>query len=145
MTNDTVSPPTTPETAGLLRRLGAVLYDTFLLIGVWFVAAIPLAFTPADLRESFVLENLIRLYLIAATFAYFGWFWLHGGQTLGMRAWKIKLVGDSGQVTLKALVVRFIIATGSLGLGHLWLLFDKKGGALQDRLSHSRLLLHPMK
>ena len=88
-----------------------------------------------------LLHNLAWL----LTLLWFGWLWLHGGQTLGMRAWKIKLVGDSGQVTLKALVVRFIIATGSLGLGHLWLLFDKKGGALQDRLSHSRLLFHPTK
>lgn len=37
-----------------------------------------------------------KIYLLLAIFGFFGWFWTHGGQTLGMRAWKIKIVQHDG-------------------------------------------------
>ncbi len=73
------------------------------------------------------------------------WFWTHGGQTLGMRAWRLRLVSDDGdKVTLRQALVRYAVAILSwlvLGLGFLWILFDGKKRAWHDIASRTRLVL----
>ena len=75
--------------------MAAIVYDLFLLTAVLFVAtaiALPLnagaAFTSG--------QYLYPVYLLAVSFLFFGWFWTHGGQTLGMRAWKIIVLNRLG-------------------------------------------------
>jgi uncharacterized RDD family membrane protein YckC len=136
---------TTPKTASFLRRMGAITYDAMLLFGVLFVAAIPLVLIEPDTREIPGVEWLIRAYLLTACFAYFGWCWHHGGQTLGMRAWKVRLMGRDGVTPRKRdLVVRFLAAILSwllLGGGYLWILFNSRREALHDRLSRT-IIVH---
>jgi len=81
--------------APLSRRLFAMLYDGLLLLALLFIAAaIPLLFTGGKAVEG---HNLIKsIYIISVSFVFFGWFWTHGGQTLGMRAWRLKLVQENG-------------------------------------------------
>ncbi|HET7306497.1 MAG TPA: RDD family protein [Gammaproteobacteria bacterium] len=79
---------------GLFRRLAAGLYDLLLVIALWFPAtAIALAFFQNDRHLP---GPLYQFYLLAIAFAFFGWFWTHGGQTLGMRAWRLKLIDGRG-------------------------------------------------
>jgi uncharacterized RDD family membrane protein YckC len=87
---------TTPYTPPHLpRRLAAGFYDLLLVVALWFPAtAIALAVFRNDRHLS---EALYRLYLLAVAFAFFGWFWTHGGQTLGMRAWRLRLIAGNGQ------------------------------------------------
>jgi uncharacterized RDD family membrane protein YckC len=70
--------------------------------------------------------------------------WLRSGQTLGMRAWRLRAVTDSGQpLTLKAAALRAIfgaLAWVPAALGVLWLYFDPDHLALQDRLSKTRVV-----
>ena len=80
------------EPASLMRRLAAMAYDTVLLVGVFFLATLGWIFLQ---RGQAVSPNTLAFdgYLFAVSYLFFGWFWTHGGQTLGMRAWKIRLSG----------------------------------------------------
>lgn len=96
--------------APLYRRLFAILYDSLLMLAILFIAsAIPLIFTGGEAVEGHNL--LLSGYFLLITFAFFGWFWTHGGQTLGMRAWRLRLVlADQRDPTWLAALLRF--ATG---------------------------------
>ena len=84
--------PTRP--ASLWRRLGALFYDSLLLVAIWFLAT---ALVMLITRGQFNAASLpFQLYILLVSFWFFGWFWTHGGQTLGMRAWKIRVLQPSG-------------------------------------------------
>jgi len=131
----------------LWRRFGAIVYDTLLLICIVFIAWQPVPLLPDDLPDP--LSRAIRLgYLISICFVFFGWFWCHGGQTLGMKAWKIRLVNISSpgnqSVSWKSAWMRFILAILSwlcLGVGFWWALFNSEKRAWHDQLSKTRLIL----
>ncbi len=78
---------------------------------------------------------------------FFAGFWTHGGQTLGMRAWRIRLVGrGGGRVSWGQATLRFFAAIVSwlaLGLGFLWALVDRERHAWHDRCSGTRLIRLP--
>ncbi len=126
----------------LLRRLAAVIYDFFLLLALWFLATALLL--PLNKGQAFSSEQLFYpLYLLAVSFAFYGWFWTHGGQTLGLQAWKIKVQTLEQQpITWKQAFVRFsaaILSWSVCGLGFIWILFDKNNCAWHDHLSKTML------
>jgi len=127
----------------LLRRLAAILYDCLLLTAVLFVGtAILIPFIGGNAIES---GNLAyNAFLLLISFLYFGWHWVKGGQTLGMRSWHIFVINESGQnPNWRQASLRFFSALLSLlllGLGFVWSLFDKKKLALHDHLSKTRLI-----
>jgi uncharacterized RDD family membrane protein YckC len=132
-----------PIPPGLWRRFGAMVYDGLLLVAVMFAAtAVLLLFTGGEaIRPG---HGLYAGYLIVVSFGYFGWFWTHGGQTLGMRTWNLRLVGagDTGASWQQALV-RFAGACLSwlaFGAGFLWLLVDREHLTWHDRLSKTRIV-----
>lgn len=128
---------------GFLRRLAAQIYDFLLLIAIlFFSTALLLPFTSGEAVSD--QQTLIyRIYLAVISFFFYGWFWTHGGQTLGMRAWKIKvLTFDQKNINWTQAVVRFLTAMVSLGffgLGFLWILFDKDRYSWHDHLSKTAL------
>ncbi|GBG01009.1 RDD family protein [Azospira sp. I13] len=135
---------TPPKAASLLRRLAGMLYDTLLLAGV---LAITLLF-PHVLLGMFTQKVahpvLLQAHFFLTLLLYFCWFWLHGGQTLAMKTWHIRLTGSDGRAVrpLQALL-RYLLAWPSLllgGLGLLWCLFDKDRQFLHDRLAGTRLI-----
>ncbi len=127
--------------ASLTRRLLAIFYDLLLLIGILFsVSACAVALN----RGEAVSHPLYYIALLVAAFIFYGWFWTHGGQTLGMRTWKIKVVTENGQpLTWKQSLIRFLAAIPALlpaGLGLFWMLFNSERLALHDRWSATRLI-----
>jgi uncharacterized RDD family membrane protein YckC len=70
-----------------------------------------------------------------------------GGQTLGMRTWRIKLVrNDGGPITWTIALKRYAYAVVSLvclGLGFLWVLYDRDKLAWHDRWSGTKLTTLP--
>lgn len=121
----------------------AIIYDAFLLVAVLFFAtaiALPLNSGQAFSSD----QTYFSLYLLAVSYLFYGWFWTHGGQTLGMRAWKITLVNLDGQsVSWRQATLRFFAALLSwacLGMGFLWCLFDNNRACWHDHLSRSYLI-----
>jgi uncharacterized RDD family membrane protein YckC len=138
------------ETPGLVRRLAAILYDTLLLAALLVVASavvtIPVGLIFGQATAEGLGDNpLFMLWLALVPLLFFTWFWRRGGQTIGMRAWRLQLVSSDGEsVTLKKAVLRFFTALLSwipLGLGFLWILVDPERLAWHDRLSGTRLVL----
>lgn len=83
------------SSVGLPRRCGAILYDTLLLCGLLLVAtALVLPLTAGEAVQPG--NPWFSSFLLLVCFLFFGWFWTHGGQTLGMRAWKIRLQRTDG-------------------------------------------------
>jgi uncharacterized RDD family membrane protein YckC len=122
-------------------------YDGLLLFGVLFVAAIPLTWLPDAFRSLGWVRLGTQLYLLGICAAFFVWFWVHGGQTLGMRAWRLRLVSHAGgSVAPRRAILRFfgaLLSLACLGLGFAWMLFDREGLAWHDRLSKTRLMVEP--
>ncbi len=133
---------------GLLRRLAAILYDSLLLVALLFItSAIHLAISGAG-EDASTAPDLIRsIFVVLSAFGFFAWFWLHGGQTLGMRAWRIRLQSrGGGPITPWQALLRFLVAIVSwlaFGLGFLWSLFDKEKLTWHDRYSMSELVVIP--
>ena len=135
------------EVPSLLRRLAAIFYDALLLVGVLFVASLPLPFIPQDIDDVWWIRLLVQAYLLLVCLLFFAWFWVHGGQTLGMRAWRLQVTkSDGSPITWNSAVIRFFSAILSwlvFGLGFLWVLVDKERKAWHDRLSNTTLSLEP--
>jgi uncharacterized RDD family membrane protein YckC len=131
--------------AGLFRRLMAMLYDCFLLLSVLLLAtALALLVTRGTLDYH---HPLFRSYLFIVCFMFYTWFWTHGGQTLGMQAWRLRVQRLDGRpITLWQALLRFLSAIPSwavFGLGYLWLLVDKNHMAVHDRISESVIVQLP--
>ena len=129
------------------RRLAAQTYDFLLLIALLFLAtALLLPFT-AGLAVTDQHALIYRVYLVVVSFFFYGWFWTHGGQTLGLRAWKLTvLTQDKKTLDWTQALVRFVTASVSLGffgLGYLWILIDKDRRGWHDHLSKTTVYYNP--
>ena len=129
---------------GLARRAAALAYDGLLLLALWFSSsALLLALSGGLLAEParpLWLAYAHRASLVLVTVLFFGGFWTHGGQTLGMRAWRLRLVSsaDAGPVSWRQSLLRLVAAclsVATLGLGFFWLWIDRDRRTWHDRLS----------
>lgn len=132
--------------AGVLVRLAALLYDSLLVLGIWFViGGISVAINGGEgvsARNPF-----LPAILFVVTFWFNAHFWRRGGQTLGMRSWRLRLLNDHGpHLSLTQCMLRYLGAIGSIltcGLGYFWLWVDKDNLTWQDRLSDTRVIREP--
>ncbi|MBD3670632.1 MAG: RDD family protein [Gammaproteobacteria bacterium] len=156
--------------AGLLRRLATFLYDGLLILALVLIAtALTLPFHNVNKGDAG--NILMSIYLITVVFLFFGWFWTHGGQTLGMRAWRIKLIANNGsEVSWDQALVRFLIGLpawllfivglmmnyserdlgillmpdwGLMLLGAVWIAADNWPGLWRDQLSRTKVVVLP--
>nr|WP_299243365.1 RDD family protein [uncultured Halomonas sp.] len=130
--------------AGLPRRLGALIYDTLILLAVWMlVGFVAVALNGGEASES----PLFHSVLLVVTFVFFAFFWMRGGMTLGMQAWRLRVQSIEGSaLSLPQCLVRFIAAMFSLalgGLGYWWILIDSERRSWPDIASHSRVVVLP--
>ena len=138
------------ESPGLLRRLAAMFYDLILLFGMLLLAVTLVVVPYVELiKPEFPHDNwLYRLYLLTVAGGFYLLFWVRGGQTLGMRAWRFRLVREDGRPlspsdALKRLVWASLTLV-PLGIGLLWMLVDRDKLTLYDRLSQTRpVMLNP--
>lgn len=161
--------------AGNFRRLAAAAYDGLLLLAVlMLVTALLQTLThgAAITRASVgAFEYFYRALLLLCVFAYFASAWMLRGQTLGMKAWAIRLettrgtLPDLGEVALRlaigapfyllaiAGVLLFMAHHGGwLMLAALWLPLVATfawnsvtgNGTLHDRLSRTRIARLPL-
>lgn len=151
-------PALNSQRAGFIRRLAAMIYDTLVATAVGMCAAMVLIVflvvalknglldlsgfsEPADLIQSSVFyKSIIQVWVVAWVLGFFLWFWRRGGQTLGMRAWRLRIFSTVEEpVTWGRLILRLIFSFG--GLGTLLVLFDwKHKQSLQDRVAKTEVL-----
>ena len=131
---------------GLFRRLFAIAYDCFLLIAIMFiVSGIATALNQGKAVESGdPLYPLLVITIFALSYFYFAWFWIHGGQTLGMKTWHIRVISTEGDaISWRVAAIRYfgaIISWGLFTLGFLWSLVDKEKQCWHDMLSKTILV-----
>jgi uncharacterized RDD family membrane protein YckC len=140
------------DPAPLARRLGAAFYDTILVAGLLVVASavvtLPVGVILGQESAATLSSNMLfRIWLLLVPLLFFTWFWTHGGQTLGMKSWRLKIVDEWGDTPSPQLaVIRYFAAILSwlpLGLGFIWCLFDSEGRTWHDSLSATRLVVLP--
>jgi uncharacterized RDD family membrane protein YckC len=118
---DITSPPS------LKRRIASMLYEAMLLFGVIAVAG-GLFSTVLDQRHALYLRQPLQYVLFAVVGLYFIWFWMHGGQTLAMKTWRVRLVtSDGGPIKAGRALCRYLLAWSWIlpGLALAWALGAK--------------------
>ena len=132
-----------------------MVYDTLLVLPV-IMATVALSMgvrtllysaADGDIQQTALHPQLVQSIALLAVIIFFSLFWLRSGQTLGMQAWRIKLVSfDGGPVTTRQAITRCLGASASalcLGLGYLWCLFDPNRRYWHDYISGTELILLP--
>lgn len=158
--------------ATLLRRIGAFAYDILLLMALIVIAGfVALPFTGGEAPHSG--NPYYQTYLFILSYTFFAWFWTRGGQTLGMRAWRIRVQNKDGSaISWGQSLLRFMSGLASftlIGAGFyltknvtnsplyflgiaawivfimsfLWILIDKKKSAWQDHFSNCNVVVLP--
>jgi uncharacterized RDD family membrane protein YckC len=127
-----------------------MLYDTLLVVPLFMAAAglwVAILGPTDSLNDPAVPAGLQRLSWLLILLLFFGIFWRRAGQTLGMQAWRIKLVTDSGgPLTWRQVAVRVLAAllsAFSLGAGYWWRLVPPHRRYWHDRLSQTHLVQIP--
>ncbi len=147
---------------GLIKRLAVIIYDALLLAGVLFFSLVLIFGIPLYIFKSSVNQETLDAYpslklflsglliVVALVIAciFYSWFWVKGGQTLGMKAWHLYLVNDEGKyITWKFAAIRFFVAIASwacLGLGFAWILVNRKNLAWHDIASKTQIIRYKM-
>ena len=130
----------TGTTPGLPRRLASMVYEASLLFAVAFFAAWVFFFASGG-RDATAggMRHLLQLFIGLVFAGYFLWSWLRGGQTLAMKAWRIRLV----DVTPLRALLRFALALALVPtlISIVWSFFDRERQFLHDRLAGTRLIV----
>jgi uncharacterized RDD family membrane protein YckC len=134
------------KNCGLLRRFGAILYDTILVIALLLFASVPFViFRAGEAVEPYTIGHQVTLLLVVL--AFFIGFWSRSGSTLGMLAWGLRVETPDGNTpSPTAASIRCAAAVLSwipLGLGFFWQLWDREQMTWHDRLSGTRLRYYP--
>ena len=131
---------------GLVRRLAALVYDALLLFAVLFAATVPVLLLTGG-RAVGPDNPAFTAYLLAVSYAYLGRCWTGSGQTLGMRAWRMRVrTREGARLGWRRSLVRFaaaLVSVGAAGAGLLWVAFDRDRMSLHDRLSGTVLEMVP--
>jgi len=145
--------------AGFRRRFGSWVYDVLIAFAVYMVAG-AVSFLIFNLLINFNVismqgfEHAIDLHRSSVIYSIFiyGWniawvsfffvfFWAKSGQTLGMKAWRLRLQNQDGTRITKTTGVKRLLPT-LLGLGNLTVIFDRKNKlSLQDKLTNTEVVV----
>ena len=136
----------TNKKVSLLRIVAATVYDSLLMLGVWFlVGSLALGIKFVFTGEVSSLHPVTGMSIvILSTWLYFALFWIYGGKTLGMSSWKLRIVSQDGnRITLIQSIIRFLsnIITNSLaGIPLFFRRINKNNRSLSDLLSKTSII-----
>jgi Predicted membrane protein/domain len=146
---------TRPRTL-ILWRLLSLFYDFWPCAAMWMLVSLlfNLGYTVLghhpereNIPPGSLLSWLLFLACVGVTGLYATGSWRRGGQTLGMRPWRLKVVATDGGVPgWGALWLRYLVGVLSLlagGLGFWWAWFDRGRLAWHDRASGTRVVRLP--
>ena len=129
---------------GLPRRLASMVYESLLMLGTLAVLLLLPHLLIGHFLHRVASPLILWAHLFLVLVVYFAWFWTHGGQTLAMRAWRLRVVTRTGRaVSPTQALLRFLLAWPSLGIfgiGLIWALVDPEKQFLHDRLAGTRIV-----
>ena len=132
-----------PSAPGIYRRIASAVYDLLLVVALVLVASFPFLAVFGDATHGWR-RHFLQAWVLVVAFGYFAYFWTHGGQTLPMKTWRIRMVRTDGRaIGIGTALHRFMLAvlgTAALGLGFLWAFFDADRQFLHDRLAGTALV-----
>lgn len=132
-----------PNTLSFWRRTLCLIYDFLLFLAIWFVASFIFIMIVQDTNFDYF-KPIYQFYSLSVIGIYFIWFWTHGGQTLAMQTWRMRVVAKNGTaLSMKQAITRYIFAVigiTSFGIGIIWALFDRDQQFLHDRLAGTRII-----
>lgn len=124
-----------------------MLYEILLLLGVLSVTFILPHILLGVMAGRSAGPAIVQMHFFAVLLVYFVWFWLHGGQTLAMKTWKLRIVDAAGgHLRPLQAILRYMAAWPSVllfGVGILWALFDRDRRFLHDRIAGTRVVFEP--
>ncbi len=137
--------PLAAQHANLPVRLACGLYEMLLVLGVLMLAGFVLVPFGTVLNHDEASRHLYtQAWMLLVVTIYFTWFWSHGGQTLPMKTWRLRLcMADGGTVSPQRALARFGLALAGVGIAGLhfaWALVDPEGLFLHDRLLGTRIV-----
>jgi uncharacterized RDD family membrane protein YckC len=128
---------------GLGRRLLVMVYDLVIMVAIWLLAtALALALGSGAVTAG--KDPLFTFYLLLTWYAYLAFFWRRGGMTVGMRAWRVRILRDDGEAPgWGQCTIRFLaslLSAACLGLGFAWSVFERDRRCWHDIASGTRLV-----
>jgi uncharacterized RDD family membrane protein YckC len=145
--------------ASFRRRFGSWIYDLLLVIAIFMLsgyacvalfAALDVAGLISLNRTGFdinwnashpLYKVAFNAWGIVWVCAFFIYFWANKGQTLGMRAWRLRVQNYDGSLISKGTAIKRLVPT-LFGLGSLLVIIDRKNKlSLQDRLTNTEVVL----
>ncbi|MBQ4832125.1 RDD family protein [Pseudoalteromonas sp. MMG010] len=144
--------------AGFWRRFASLVYDTLAIIAFAMLSVVLYLFAvqglisidvislngaedvSALIQNSIILSSIRTCLLVVVSLSFFAYFWTKSGQTIGMRAWRLKVQTlDGNLISWRQSVIRSVSAL--LGMGNLIVLCDfKNHKALQDYISKTEVI-----
>jgi uncharacterized RDD family membrane protein YckC len=129
--------------ASLKRRLLSLIYESLILAALLLAGALPVVMLTRTWDHALA-RAFLQIWLLFLCGLYYVWQWVHVGQTLPMKTWRLRLVArDGSTVTVARATLRYALAlAGTLmfGSGFLWALLDRKRHFLHDRLAGTRII-----
>lgn len=120
-----------------------MMYDSLIIVGLLMIAS-ALALPFGNLEKIAGRDIWFSSWLLLVIFLYLGGCWHHAGMTVGMRAWRVKLVdAEGGKISWLRCGLRFFTgfaSVGALGVGLLWSLFDDKKRCWHDLAGRTVLI-----
>lgn len=117
-------------------RLLAMVYDAVIALALLFViSALSLAVMPS--HKPVTPGSAASYAVFTAIWVVFGLYatlsWRLGGQTIGMKPWRLKVLTAHGlRPGWRALCIRYAVASLTLGTALLWSVFDRERRGLHD-------------
>ncbi len=148
--------------AGFRRRFGSYIYDALMVLAIFMVAGYlgigiliyldhlnVIAIVRAEFEIDWHQTNTLYYYAyhawnLAWVSFFFIYFWSKKGQTIGMRAWRLKVQNQDGSLMSKTTAIKRLLFT-LFGLGNLAVIVDRKNKlSLQDRLTNTEVVVLTM-
>lgn len=120
-----------------------MIYDGMIVLAIWLVTL----FIGVAVHNGPVLGPFVQTVLFVELFAFFAYFWVSRGQTVGMLAWGLTLeTNDGAPFRLAQALLRFIgalLSFATFGIGYLWMYVDPDRRAWPDMLSQTHVVHRP--
>lgn len=136
--------------ASLWRRLAALGYDALIVLALLMLFTLIINAIFAAITGSFPGEypaHIVLSLIFIICFFYYSHSWRKGGQTIGMKAWRLLLVNDNAKpLQLSQCMLRTAAGFFSImlaGLGFWWALIDKQQRTWHDIASYTHVVFKP--